>query len=54
MKEIVFVTGADRGLGYALTEKYLEMGSFVAAGKFFSHSPSLDSLKKRIQIALKS
>jgi NAD(P)-dependent dehydrogenase (short-subunit alcohol dehydrogenase family) len=46
VKEIVFITGADRGLGYALTEKYLEMGSFVAAGKFFSHSPSLDSLKK--------
>jgi len=44
--EIVFVTGADHGLGYALAEKYLMLGFTVAAGKYLEGSSNLDGLKK--------
>ncbi|MDD7647715.1 MAG: SDR family NAD(P)-dependent oxidoreductase [Ruminococcus bromii] len=30
----VFVTGADRGVGYALCERFLEGGWHVIAGQF--------------------
>ncbi|NLM10013.1 MAG: SDR family oxidoreductase [Clostridiaceae bacterium] len=46
MSGIVFVTGADHGLGYALCEKYLQLGFSVAAGKFFEDSVNLIELKR--------
>jgi len=46
VNDIVFVTGADHGLGYALVEKYLNLGFTVAAGKFLKDSTNLAELKK--------
>ena len=46
MNEVVFVTGADHGLGYALCEKYLGLGFHVAAGKYPENSVNLAELKK--------
>lgn len=46
MNGVVFVTGADHGFGLALTEKYLRMGYYVAAGKYLTDSTALDKLKE--------
>lgn len=45
MNQIVLITGADRGLGYALTEIFLRRKATVVAGRFLSHSEQLDKLK---------
>jgi len=39
-----FVTGADRGLGFALTERMLENGWHVFAGRYMPDWPDLDQL----------
>jgi len=46
MDKTVLVTGADHGLGYALCEKYLELGFTVAAGRFLETGENLIRLKK--------
>ena len=43
----VLITGADRGLGFALTEGMLEAGWQVFAGQFMPEWPQLESLSKR-------
>lgn len=43
----VFVTGADRGLGLALCEVFLEKGCRVFAGRFMSEWSELDYLARR-------
>jgi NAD(P)-dependent dehydrogenase (short-subunit alcohol dehydrogenase family) len=47
MKRNAFVTGADRGLGLALTEKLLERGWQVFAGQYQRDWPQLNELKER-------
>jgi NAD(P)-dependent dehydrogenase (short-subunit alcohol dehydrogenase family) len=47
MRQNAFVTGADRGLGLALTEKLLERGWRVFAGQYQQDWPQLDNLKER-------
>ena len=47
MKKTVFITGADRGLGYELARKYLENGDVVFAGRFKSNWHLLDELAGR-------
>jgi len=49
----VFVSGADRGLGSALTEKMLERGFTVFAGQFMPDWPELDALVKKYPTTLK-
>ena len=43
----IFVTGADRGLGYELARQYAERGEIVFAGKFRSHWGLLEKLQER-------
>lgn len=43
----VFITGADRGIGFALTEKFVESGWRVYAGQFMVEWKELSLLKKR-------
>ncbi|WP_058301268.1 SDR family NAD(P)-dependent oxidoreductase [Gorillibacterium timonense] len=52
-----YVTGADRGLGLALTEGLLERGYQVYAGSYMSDWPELDRLaetypKQLVQVPL--
>ena len=42
----VFVTGADRGIGFALCRCFLENGWQVFAGRFMENWTELDSLKE--------
>lgn len=46
MNGIVFITGADHGLGYALCEKLLSLGCSVAAGRFLENGSNLSNLQK--------
>lgn len=46
MNEIVFVTGADRELGFSLCEKFLSDGATVIAGKYLLDAGVLENLKK--------
>ena len=43
----VWVTGADRGVGYALCERFIEGGWHVLAGQFMPDWPQLAALKER-------
>ena len=43
----VFITGADRGIGFALCMCFLENGWQVFAGRFMKDWPQLDTLKKQ-------
>lgn len=44
---IVGVTGADRGLGFSLCNKYLQQGDMVLAGRFMPDWKELDGLKEK-------
>ncbi|OGO06843.1 MAG: hypothetical protein A2Y73_03290 [Chloroflexi bacterium RBG_13_56_8] len=44
MEQIAFVTGADRGLGRALTARLLQKGWRVFAGQYMPDWPELDAL----------
>lgn len=46
MKKHILVTGASRGLGLFLTQKYLEDGNVVYAGVRYITSPNIEALKK--------
>lgn len=43
----VFITGADRGIGFALCERFLENGWNVFAGRFMKDWKELDTLKDK-------
>ncbi len=43
----VFITGADRGVGFALSRIFAENGWRVFAGKFLDYWKELDELKKQ-------
>lgn len=45
MKKTAYITGADRGLGFALTEKFLAAGYSVFAGQYLEEWNWLDDLK---------
>lgn len=47
MGQIAFVTGADRGLGFALCEGLLERGWRVFGGQYMSDWPELAALAER-------
>src|SRR5512134_632084 len=47
MERTVFVTGADRGLGFALCAGLLEQGWQVFAGQYMPEWPDLVSLASR-------
>lgn len=49
MNQIVFITGADRGLGFALAKDFLDRGDMVFAGQFLTEWKELDDLKKKNQ-----
>ncbi|OGO06834.1 MAG: hypothetical protein A2Y73_03285 [Chloroflexi bacterium RBG_13_56_8] len=52
MEQIAFVTGADRGLGQALTVGLLERGWRVFAGQYIADWPQLDELAVRFPQSL--
>ncbi len=52
MKQNAFVTGADRGLGFALCEGLLERGWQVFAGRYLPAWPQLDGLRGRFPDSL--
>ena len=41
----VFITGADRGIGFALCRRFLEGGWMVFAGRFMEEWAELDGLQ---------
>ena len=43
----VFITGADRGIGFALCEEYLEHGWKVFAGRYLTYWGELDKLQEK-------
>lgn len=45
--ETVFITGADRGIGYALCEEFIQHGYQVFAGQFMPEWPQLAELKQK-------
>lgn len=47
MKKTIYITGADRGLGLALTEVFLNHGFKVFAGRFMPDWTELDEFKKK-------
>lgn len=47
MKKTVYITGADRGLGLALSRTFLEKGFKVFAGSYLPEWPELQELKKQ-------
>jgi NAD(P)-dependent dehydrogenase (short-subunit alcohol dehydrogenase family) len=46
MQKYVFITGADRGLGFELARKFLGDGYTVFAGRYMPEWPWLDDLKR--------
>ncbi|HHU72735.1 MAG TPA: SDR family oxidoreductase [Clostridiales bacterium] len=52
MKKHILVTGASRGLGLFLSQKYLEDGNIVYAGVRDIKSPNIEALKKTYPEAL--
>lgn len=54
MKRIAFVTGADRGLGFALCERLLEHNWIVFAGQYMPEWPELEALSVRYPARLHS
>lgn len=48
----VFITGADRGIGFSLCRCFLQAGWKVFAGQFMKDWPELDTLKKEYDTAL--
>lgn len=48
----VFITGADRGIGFSLCRCFLEAGWKVFAGRFMNDWTELDSLKKEYALQL--
>ena len=47
MDKYVFITGADRGLGFELAKQFLDDGYTVFAGRYLPEWPWLDELKQR-------
>ncbi|WP_078544603.1 SDR family NAD(P)-dependent oxidoreductase [Litchfieldia alkalitelluris] len=47
MKQTVYITGADRGLGLSLSKVFLEKNFRVFAGRYMNDWPELDELKKQ-------
>ena len=47
MNRIVFITGADRGLGFSLTKEFLQAGDRVFAGQFMPRWKELEALKEQ-------
>lgn len=47
MKPVAVITGADRGLGFALCQKLLEKGWRVFAGQYMPNWPQLAGLSER-------
>ncbi|SDN98416.1 SDR family oxidoreductase [Alkalicoccus daliensis] len=45
MKQTVYITGADRGLGLALSRSFLEQGYYVFAGRYMQDWTELDTLQ---------
>ena len=45
MNQMIFITGADRGLGLALTKDFLDRGDIVFAGQFMEDWNELAELK---------
>ncbi|MBO6015014.1 MAG: SDR family NAD(P)-dependent oxidoreductase [Lachnospiraceae bacterium] len=45
-KKTVFITGADRGIGFALCQEYLRHGWHVIAGQFMNEWKELEELGK--------
>jgi NAD(P)-dependent dehydrogenase (short-subunit alcohol dehydrogenase family) len=52
-RKVAVVTGADRGLGQALTARLLELGYMVFAGQHLPEWPELSELAKRFPDALR-
>ena len=52
MKQNAFITGADRGLGFALSERLLNQGWQVFAGQNLPEWPELEALRSRFPEAL--
>lgn len=47
MKKTIYITGADRGLGLALTKVFLEEQFKVFAGRYMADWPELDELQEK-------
>ncbi len=45
MSQVVLITGADRGLGFALTKDFLARGDVVFAGQFMEEWGELEELQ---------
>ena len=43
----VLISGADRGIGFALCQKFLDNGHTVFAGRYLKDWPQLDELKEK-------
>lgn len=52
MKQTVYITGADRGLGLALTKSFLSEGFHVFAGRYMKEWTELDELQKEFTSCL--
>ena len=51
-KKTVWITGADRGVGFSLCEEFLRGGWRVFAGRFMPEWTALDTLKEKYPEAL--
>ncbi|MFW6280847.1 MAG: hypothetical protein ACOC2I_03230 [Halanaerobium sp.] len=49
MKKTAYITGADRGLGFSLTERFLAEGYYVFAGQYLEDWNWLDELQKNLE-----
>lgn len=52
MNQNIFITGADRGLGFALTKDFLERGNTVFAGQFMPEWNELEELQSKYKECL--